>query len=338
MESACRRRGGRRARVCGVPRSAHRVVLSVVLPVCERQAYQLRITFTNNTSTTFVITGTSLTATLRAITFPPGQTATSPRGLQHRRSSSRTPTTPLRLNSRSSTTCEIAPTQWWRATRSSPEPLHSRNAMCARHKRLTPSGCWVTADEHGRVPALLLEWRQTPDGWQGRVVRPGLDIAHHDGATSPKSRTAMCLNAPGSRHRSPGSLLPGDCNDGPTAARLGVSPNWAIHASGRGLSRLQGLACLDPDISVMPPPRVRDGVSGGWEGSSTPNPPTPPPGWAGSTRRRCSSTGARKPMAGRPVLDDTGEWRPRAEWLPAAQNTPGLNSPVRARDALCLVS
>ena len=23
---------------------------------------------------------------------------------------------------------------------------------------------------------LLLEWRETPDGWQGRVVRPELDI------------------------------------------------------------------------------------------------------------------------------------------------------------------
>ena len=34
----------------------------------------------------------------------------------------------------------------------------------------------MTADEHGRVPALLLEWRETPDGWQGRVVRPVLDM------------------------------------------------------------------------------------------------------------------------------------------------------------------
>jgi hypothetical protein len=31
--------------------------------------------------------------------------------------------------------------------------------------------CWVT-DEHGRQPGLLLEWRQTLSGWQGRVVRP----------------------------------------------------------------------------------------------------------------------------------------------------------------------
>lgn len=31
--------------------------------------------------------------------------------------------------------------------------------------------CWVT-DRHGRLPALLLEWRRTPDGFQGRVVRP----------------------------------------------------------------------------------------------------------------------------------------------------------------------
>jgi hypothetical protein len=38
----------------------------------------------------------------------------------------------------------------------------------------TPSSlkhCWVT-DEHGRLPGLLLEWRQTVDGFQGRVVRP----------------------------------------------------------------------------------------------------------------------------------------------------------------------
>lgn len=29
--------------------------------------------------------------------------------------------------------------------------------------------CWVS-DRHGRLPALLLEWRQRPDGWHGRVV------------------------------------------------------------------------------------------------------------------------------------------------------------------------
>jgi hypothetical protein len=34
--------------------------------------------------------------------------------------------------------------------------------------------CWVT-DEHGRLPALLLEWRQTVSGWQGRVLRPVLE-------------------------------------------------------------------------------------------------------------------------------------------------------------------
>jgi hypothetical protein len=31
--------------------------------------------------------------------------------------------------------------------------------------------CWVL-DEHGRQPGLLLEWRRTAAGWQGRVVRP----------------------------------------------------------------------------------------------------------------------------------------------------------------------
>jgi hypothetical protein len=31
--------------------------------------------------------------------------------------------------------------------------------------------CWVNGD-HGRMPALLLEWRRTASGWQGRVVHP----------------------------------------------------------------------------------------------------------------------------------------------------------------------
>jgi hypothetical protein len=31
--------------------------------------------------------------------------------------------------------------------------------------------CWVT-DRYGRLPGLLLEWRRTADGFQGRVVRP----------------------------------------------------------------------------------------------------------------------------------------------------------------------
>ena len=34
--------------------------------------------------------------------------------------------------------------------------------------------CWVN-DVHGRLPALLLEWRRTAAGYQGRVVRPVLD-------------------------------------------------------------------------------------------------------------------------------------------------------------------
>ena len=34
--------------------------------------------------------------------------------------------------------------------------------------------CWVT-DRHGRQPGLLLEWRRTASGWQGRVVRPVLE-------------------------------------------------------------------------------------------------------------------------------------------------------------------
>src|SRR5690349_9023267 len=31
--------------------------------------------------------------------------------------------------------------------------------------------CWVI-DGQGRLPGLLLEWRRTASGWQGRVVHP----------------------------------------------------------------------------------------------------------------------------------------------------------------------
>jgi hypothetical protein len=31
--------------------------------------------------------------------------------------------------------------------------------------------CWVT-DLHDRLPALLLEWRRTEAGFQGRVIHP----------------------------------------------------------------------------------------------------------------------------------------------------------------------
>lgn len=34
--------------------------------------------------------------------------------------------------------------------------------------------CWVT-DRHGRLPALLLEWRRRADGFQGRVLHAVLD-------------------------------------------------------------------------------------------------------------------------------------------------------------------
>jgi hypothetical protein len=34
--------------------------------------------------------------------------------------------------------------------------------------------CWVT-DRYGRLPGLLLEWRRTLSGWQGRVIRPVIE-------------------------------------------------------------------------------------------------------------------------------------------------------------------
>ena len=48
--------------------------------------------------------------------------------------------------------------------------------VAARAESTAPSikHCYVT-DVQGRLPALLLEWRQTEGGWQGRVVRPVLE-------------------------------------------------------------------------------------------------------------------------------------------------------------------
>ena len=48
-----------------------------------------------------------------------------------------------------------------------PPPPASRGPEALRH-------CWVRGD-HGRVPALLVEWRRTASGWQGRVVHPVRD-------------------------------------------------------------------------------------------------------------------------------------------------------------------
>jgi hypothetical protein len=48
------------------------------------------------------------------------------------------------------------------ATGSAPEP--PAPAPPVKH-------CWVN-DEHGRLPGLLLGWRRTASGFQGRVVRP----------------------------------------------------------------------------------------------------------------------------------------------------------------------
>ena len=39
-----------------------------------------------------------------------------------------------------------------------------------------PVSCWI-GDEHGRLPGLLLAWRRTSPGFQGRVVQPVPDAA-----------------------------------------------------------------------------------------------------------------------------------------------------------------
>ena len=55
---------------------------------------------------------------------------------------------------------------------SEPEPVPEAQPSPGRPSALRH--CWVT-DEHGRHPGLLLEWRRTVPGWQGRVVRPVLE-------------------------------------------------------------------------------------------------------------------------------------------------------------------
>ncbi len=50
----------------------------------------------------------------------------------------------------------------------SPEPGARNGVGGLKH-------CWVL-DAHGRLPALLLEWRRTTSGWHGRVVHPVPDL------------------------------------------------------------------------------------------------------------------------------------------------------------------
>ncbi len=48
-------------------------------------------------------------------------------------------------------------------------PARSAEGSTASTPPVRP--CWVNGSE-GRLPGLLLEWRQRPDGWHGRVVHP----------------------------------------------------------------------------------------------------------------------------------------------------------------------
>jgi hypothetical protein len=52
--------------------------------------------------------------------------------------------------------------------------IHGTPASSTGQPSVKP--CVVT-DRHGRLPGLLLEWRRTSAGWEGRVVRPVLDIS-----------------------------------------------------------------------------------------------------------------------------------------------------------------
>ena len=49
--------------------------------------------------------------------------------------------------------------------------LADRVAGTPRHPPPTVKHCWVSGPS-GRLPGLLLAWRQGADGWQGRVVHP----------------------------------------------------------------------------------------------------------------------------------------------------------------------
>ena len=80
---------------------------------------------------------------------------------------------PLVLSNTRSIPCSMAGGMGRRDARASlHERIHgapSRDPAAALLKH-----CWVT-DRHGRLPGLLLEWRRTASGWQGRVVRPVLE-------------------------------------------------------------------------------------------------------------------------------------------------------------------
>jgi len=53
-------------------------------------------------------------------------------------------------------------------------PMTDRVNPASESEPPTIRHCWVT-DSHGRLPALLLEWRRREDGWHGRVVRPAIE-------------------------------------------------------------------------------------------------------------------------------------------------------------------
>ncbi len=59
------------------------------------------------------------------------------------------------------------------AARAAPAVPEPRGPEALRH-------CWVRG-EHGRLPALLIEWRRTASGWQGRVVHPVPDVGELGG-------------------------------------------------------------------------------------------------------------------------------------------------------------
>ena len=66
-----------------------------------------------------------------------------------------------------------------RLARGQPPPADSPAARAPAPAHPVPSPppvkhCWVT-DRHGRLPALLLAWRQVEGAWDGRVMRPVLD-------------------------------------------------------------------------------------------------------------------------------------------------------------------
>jgi len=75
-------------------------------------------------------------------------------------------------------------------------PPPSPDVVPAAEAILPVKPCWVV-DRHGRLPGLLLQWRQTPEGFLGRVVRP---VTDQDGWVVVEEWLPASMLEPGALH------------------------------------------------------------------------------------------------------------------------------------------